>query len=78
MIDRSDIFLEEKERLMGQVEVTKGLWQDEVQERYYDSFVTPALSSIEHYLDGYQGFVGMGLRELTAFVNDKVNEFNSL
>ena len=28
MTDRSDIFLDEKERLMGQAEVTKSLWQD--------------------------------------------------
>ena len=78
MTDYSYSFLEEKDRLVGQAEVTKGLWQDEVQERYYEKYVDPAILSVDHYLDGYQGFVGMGLRDLTAFVNDKIIEFNSL
>lgn len=78
MIDRSDLFLDEKERLMGQAEVTKGLWQDEVQERFYDRYVDKALLSVDHYLDGFDGYVGMGLRDLTIFVNNKIREFNSL
>lgn len=78
MIDRSDLFLDEKERLMGQAEVTKGLWQDEVQERFYERFVDKAILSVDQYLDGSDGYIGMGLRDLTTFVNTKISEFNSL
>ena len=78
MTDRSDIFLDEKERLMGQAEVTKSLWQDEVQERFYERFVDRAILSVVQYLDGCDGYIGMGLRELTAFVNNKIVEFNAL
>ena len=73
MIDRSDLFLDEKERLMGQAEVTKSLWQDEVQERFYERFVDKAILSVDHYLDGCDGYIGMGLRELTSFVKKLIS-----
>ena len=78
MIDRSGLFLDEKERLMGQAEVTKSLWQDEVQERFYERFVDKAILSVDQYLDGCDGYIGMGLRALTSFVNKKIGEFNAL
>ena len=78
MIDRSDLFLDEKERLMGQAEVTKGLWQDEVQERFYEKFVDKAILAVDQYLNFCNEYIGMGLRDLTTFVNNKIVEFNSL
>ena len=80
MNDYSDIFIDARERMIGQAEVTKGLWQDEVQKRFYEQHVDPAIEAVRVYLTESKQFeyVGKGLKELTDFVNEKVSEFNSI
>lgn len=80
MNDYSDIFIDARERMIGQAEVTKGLWQDEVQERFYKQHVDPAIEAVRVYLTESKQFeyVGKGLKELTDFVNEKVSEFNTV
>ena len=78
MIDHSDAFIEAKERIIGQAEVTKGLWDDQVQKRFYEQFVDPSIQVVDYYLNGHDKYVGMGLIDLTAFVNNKIIEFNAL
>ena len=80
MNDYSDIFIDARERMIGQAEVTKGLWQDEVQKRFYEQHVDPAIEAVRVYLTESKQFeyVSKGLKELTDFVNEKVSEFNSI
>lgn len=78
MIDHSDAFVDAKDRMLGQAEVTKDLWDDQVQQRFYDQFVNPSIQAVDYYLNGHDKYVGMGLRDLTAFVNNKIIEFNAL
>ena len=80
MNDYSDIFIDARERMIGQAEVTKGLWQDEVQKRFYEQHVDPAIEAVRVYLTESKQFeyVGKGLKELTDFVNEKVSDFNSI
>lgn len=80
MADYSDIFIDARERIIGQAEVTKGLWQDEVQNRFYEQYVNPSIEAVRIYLTESKQFeyVGKGLKELTDFVNEKVAEFNSI
>lgn len=80
MNDYSDIFIDARERIIGQAEVTKGLWQDEVQNRFYEQYVNPSIEAVRIYLTESKQFeyVGKGLKELTDFVNEKVAEFNSI
>lgn len=80
MVDYSDIFIDARERIIGQAEVTKGLWQDEVQNRFYEQYVNPSIEAVRIYLTESKQFeyVGKGLKELTDFVNEKVVEFNTI
>ena len=80
MNDYSDIFIDARERMIGQAEVTKGLWQDEVQKRFYEQHVDPAIEAVRVYLTESKQleYVGKGLKELTDFVNEKIAEFNSI
>lgn len=79
-MDYSDIFIDARERIIGQAEVTKGLWQDEVQNRFYEQYVNPSIEAVRIYLTESKQFeyVGKGLKELTDFVNEKVVEFNTI
>ena len=80
MTDYSDIFIDARERIIGQAEVTKGLWQDEVQQRFYEQYVEKGIEAVRVYLTESNQFeyVGKGLKELTDFVNEKLSEFNTL
>lgn len=80
MTDYSDIFIDARERIIGQAEVTKGLWQDEVQQRFYEQYVEKGIDAVRIYLTESNQFeyVGKGLKELTDFINEKLSEFNSL
>ena len=80
MTDYSDIFIDARERIIGQAEVTKGLWQDEVQQRFYEQYVEKGIEAVRIYLTESNQFeyVGKGLKELTDFINEKLSEFNSL
>lgn len=80
LIDYSDIFIDARERMIGQAEVTKELWQDEVQKRFYEQHVDPAIEAVRVYLTESNQFeyIGKGLKELTNFVNEKLAEFNSI
>lgn len=78
MTDYSGVFIDAKERVLGQAEVTRGLWDDEVQRRFYDQYVDKSILAVDRYLDGHDSYAGKGLRDLTAFVNEKISEFNTL
>ncbi len=80
MTDYSDIFISARERMIGQAEVTKGLWLDEVQLRFYELHVDPSIEAVRVYLTESKQleYVGKGLKELTDFVNEKIAEFNSI
>lgn len=80
MTDYSDIFINERERMIGQAEVTKELWQDEVQRRFYDNYVEKGIEAVRLFLTGSYNaeYTGKGLKALTEFINQKINEFNSI
>lgn len=80
MTDYSDIFINERERMIGQAEVTKGLWQDEVQKRFYSNYVDKGIEAVRVFLteSSHAEYTGKGLKPLTEFINQKLCEFNSI
>ncbi|MBP5515962.1 MAG: hypothetical protein J6X86_03335 [Bacteroidales bacterium] len=64
--------------ILAQAETAKAMWQDEVSERYYRSFIEDYDKDINTYLRGGPDIAGLGLEDLLEFFERKLEEMSKL
>ena len=62
----------------AQCDVTAQDWKDAVQKRYYDNYIDTYKETIELYIHGGSGIVGMGLNELLVFLDEQMQKMERL
>lgn len=57
---------------------TANYWQDDVKERFYNSYMNEYENKLEVFINGGVGNYGMGLEELLTFLDQKEREMDML
>lgn len=70
--------LEIQRQIETQGEITAEDWNDAVQRRYYENYMTMYKDRLEQYVHGGQQISGMGINDLLVFLDKKVQEMEAL
>lgn len=76
--DFVDQLLQVENALQTQMDATADDWQDEVKDRYYNTFMTDYIEGINDYINGGKNMSGMGLNDLLVFCDEKMQEMDAL
>lgn len=76
--DFIDQLLEIKRQFQVDTDMAKEEWRDGRQRQYYEKYVEPYLKTIEVYIEGGYDMTGMGLSDLLVFLDNKMDEMESL
>lgn len=64
--------------LQAALNSTANYWQDDVKERFYNSYMNEYENKLELFIHGGTGNYGMGLEELLTFLDQKEREMDML
>ena len=64
--------------ISGQAELSATSWKDDVQKRYYSTFIDQYFKDIGIFINGGLEIVSKGLNDLLVFIDDKLSEMEQV